>query len=106
MLLVHHGHAQPLEHHRFLDDGMGAHEDVDVACGQIGEYLGALFAFHHAREQFHPHVHAFEKREQGVKVLLGQYLCWGHDARLKAVVHGDEHGHKGHQCLARPYVAL
>ena len=39
-------------------------------------------------------------------MLLGQYLCGGHQACLIAVVESNEHRHECNECLARAHIAL
>ena len=85
---------------------MRSYQDVNLSGEQSVEHFVAFFAFHHAREQFHAHVHSSQKLLDGGKMLFGQNLRRGHHARLIAIVNGNEHGHQGHQCLARTHVTL
>jgi len=85
---------------------MSAHEDIHLALSQIVEHFASPFAFDDTRKQLHAHRHVAEKPLDGVEMLLGKNLRGGHDARLKTIVYGDEHGEQCHQGLARPHVAL
>ena len=85
---------------------MCAHQYIYLPCGQCVEHLAATFAFHHARKQFNTHRHIAQKLANGAEVLLGQYLGGRHDARLKAIVNSQQHGHQGHERFARSHVAL
>ncbi len=89
VLLVYDGQSQAVEHHIVFYHGMCAHQYLHVAAGQAAEHVLAPLAFHHAGEQLHPHVHIGQKVAQCLQVLLGQYLCGCHDARLITVVYGQ-----------------
>ena len=39
-------------------------------------------------------------------MLDSQYLGWGHQARLKAIIDGNEHTHQGHQCFSAAHITL
>ena len=85
---------------------MGSHEYVYLALGQTVEYVGASSSFDHSGEQFYVYIHISQHLADGRQVLLCQYLCGRHDARLVAVAYGYEHGHERHQRLARAHVSL
>ena len=106
VLLVDHSQSQTGKDHRVFDDGVGSHEYVYLALGQTVEYVGASSSFDHSGEQFYVYIHISQHLADGGQVLLCQYLCGRHDARLVAVAYGYEHGHERHQRLARAHVSL
>ena len=85
---------------------MRSYQDMNLSSEQSVEHFVAFFAFHHTREQFHAHIHSSQKLLNGGEMLFGQNLRWSHHARLITVVNGYEHGHQGHQRLARTHVTL
>ena len=106
VLLVDDGQSEVGKLHRVFDDGMCADKNLHIAAHQTFEHLAAALALDDAREQFHAYGHVAEKVANGGEVLLCQDLCGCHDAGLIAVVDRQEHGHEGHERLARPHVAL
>ena len=85
---------------------MRTHKDVDAAVEQSAKHFLPPLALDDAREQLHAHGHVLQELANRSQVLFGQDLCGCHDTRLKAIVQGDEHGHKRHQSLTRAHVAL
>ena len=106
VLFIDDDKAQTGELDGVLDDGMGAHEDLDGAVCETVEHLLAPFALDDACEQGHADVHVLEKGHDGLQVLFGKDLGRCHDAGLIAVVDGDEHRHEGYECLTTTHVAL
>ena len=106
VLLVDDGQCEVGKLHRVFDDSVCADKNFHIAAYQAIEHLAAALALDDAREQFHAYWHVAEKVANGGEVLLCQDLRGCHDAGLIAVVDRQEHGHEGHERLARAYIAL
>ena len=85
---------------------MGAHEYLDVTCGEVFQDVFTLLALHDAREEFHPNVHIFQEVSDGLQMLFREDFRRCHQAGLETIVEGDEHCHQCHERLARAYVTL
>ena len=106
MLLIDDCYAEMGEHHGVFEDGMCAHQYLDISTNQSIEHFLALLSLHHTREQFHPDVHPLEKFTDGLQVLFGKNFGRSHQTGLITVVEGDEHGHQRHEGFTRTHVAL
>ena len=100
MLLVDNGQSEAMELHGVFDEGMGPHNNMDASVVQSTQYLGAAFPLDDACEQFHADRHVAKEVANRLQMLLGQYLCGGHQACLIAVVESNEHRHKCNESLA------
>ena len=85
---------------------MGAHEYLDVTCGEVFQDVFTLLALHDTCEEFHTDIHIFQEVTEGLEVLLGEDFRRCHQAGLETIVEGDEHCHQCHERLARAYVTL
>ena len=85
---------------------MGAHEYLDVTCGEVFQDVFALLALHDTCEEFHSDVYIFQEVTEGLEVLLGENFRRSHQAGLETIVEGDEHGHQCHEGLARTDITL
>ena len=85
---------------------MGAHEYLDVTSGEVFQDVFTLLALHDTREEFHSDIHVFQEVTEGLEVLLGEDFRRSHQAGLKTIVEGDEHGHQCHKGLARTHITL
>ena len=109
------------ELHPLLDEGVGAHEDVDGAVGEAGGDALALLGRGAVGEQLdaegalveqHPgvgatgHREAVEEPPDAVAVLVGEHLGGGHDRGLVPALDRGEHGGHGDHGLADADVAL
>ena len=104
MLLVHHHDRELAELDRLLDQGMGAHHQLQLAAGQAPEQLAAPSRRRGAGEQLDGERAAQQGVERAV-VLLGQGLGGRHQRRLGAVLHRAQHRRHGHDGLAGPHLA-
>ena len=94
------------EHHSIFYHGMCADKDIHLARSQILQYRLSSLSLHHAREQFHMHIHIAKKFADGGIVLFSKNLGRCHDAGLVAIIQSYKHRHQRHKSLARAYVAL
>ena len=84
---------------------MGADQYVDLAFGQIGEYLFYLFGRTRPRYVVYPDWKLFKTTFECVVVLVGEYRCRYEYSGLFAVGCGLESGADGYFGLAEAYVA-
>jgi len=118
MLLVDHHHAERRKLDTFLNQCVGADDDVDTARGEVGEHLAAPLARHTAREQLDAqlsfakeiavvgHAQIVEQRSNASKVLLGKHFGRGHQRTLVTTLHRHQHRRHRHHRLAATDVAL
>ena len=118
VLLVDHHDAEAGEPHAFLDERVGADDDVDRAVGQAGQEVAPLGSGHPVRQQGHlqrpvleeavrrRHGDALEHGHDGRRVLFGQHLRGRHERTLVASLDGGQQRAHGHHRLARADVAL
>ena len=106
MLLIHHHQPQLLELHRILEQGMGAHQQVQLAVGQILQQLAPSAGGGGTREQGTVHLQLRQPVGELGEVLLGQHLGGGHQGSLAAGGDRREQGRQGHHGLAAAYIAL
>ena len=106
MLLIDDGQPQLGKDHGRLNQGMRAHQDVDVSCLEVFENRLARRALDRPRQQLHPNVHGAQHLSQAFEVLLGQDFRRGHDGRLVAIVLCQQCGEQRHHRLAAPHVPL
>ena len=85
---------------------MGAHEYLDVTCGEVFQDVFTLLALHDTCEEFHTDIHIFQEVSDGLQMLFREDFRRCHQAGLETIVEGDEHGHQCHERLARAYVTL
>ena len=106
VLLVDDHETEVEEAHRWFDEGVRAHKDMNRAVGDALHDFLARLAFHAAREEFHGDWQVGKLIPDGGKVLLGKYFGGRHDARLETVVEGEEAAKQSHDGLAAAHVAL
>ncbi len=106
VLLVDDDEAELGEADVFLDDGVGADDEVDFAGGDFGEGFLA-FAWGHAADQEQvADAAGFEERGECGGVLAGEDFGGGHEGGLVAAGDADEHGVNGDDGFAAADVAL
>ena len=85
---------------------MGAYQNLDVARSQVGKNLFSLLSLYDACEQFHPDIHSLQEVADGLQMLLGKNFGRCHHTCLITVIQCNEHGHEGHERLARTHITL
>ena len=102
----------------FLDQGMRADDDVDLAGDQIGEDLASIARRHAVREQLDPqralaHERARVRNRQVAEhgghagvMLFGEHFGGSHQRTLIPTLHRREERVHRHQCLAGTNIAL
>ena len=105
LLLVHHQQPQVLELHVFIEQPVGADENIHLAVFYLPQCL--LHLRRRAEAGDHVDVHRiFGKAAQGVEIVLPGQHGGGHQhRRLLAVQHALHHGPEGHLRLAIAHVA-
>ena len=111
VLFVDDGKPQIVERYPFLDQGVGADGDVDFACGEGLQRLGANGALLAAGKQRHAYgpalnVEFFEQAAEAAAMLLGQDLGRRHHGSLGAVVDHGPHRIGCDRGLARAHIPL
>ena len=106
MLFIDDDESEPGELHRILDDGMGAHEDIDRTVEQPFEHFFATLTLDDTSQQRHSYIHILQEGHDGLQMLFGEDFRGGHDTSLIAVVDGNEHRHQRHEGLAGTYITL
>ncbi len=106
VLLVDDGQTEVLEHDVVFDEGVCAHENIDVAALQPLQNLPPLGGLGGARQEFHPHAQRGQLATDLLEMLGGQDFRGGHQAALEVVVFGDEHGEEGNDGFSAAHVAL
>jgi len=106
MLLVNDGQAKFPVSHLFLEDRVGADQDVDRAVRKPHQHALASAALLPAGEDRDTDADAVELLEQRRMVLAGKDFGWGEQRRLRAGFHRRQHRQHRHQSLARPDVPL
>ena len=77
MLFVDDGDAQAVILHRFGNQGVGAHNQIDLAVGDAFEHASALFGTEATGQERHPHavallgIHAEQLLDFGQTTALG-----------------------------------
>ena len=110
MLLVDHHHAERAELHPLLDQGVGADQDVDTTCHQLGSDpapfgsggpIGQEVDLQRSMSQQGRrigHGHSVQKFGHPEVVLLGQHLSRCHERALATTSHrGQQGGHRHHR---------
>ena len=87
VLFIHHHQAQPIELDRVLQQGMGAHKQLELAVGEILQQAPALASRGRAGEQVEAHMELGEPKGQSLQVLLRQHLGGSHQGPLPAGLH-------------------
>ncbi len=96
LLLVHDEQSEVAEDHVFREQAVRAHEDVDVAAGQLLERRQLLALAAEARHHVHAHGERREARFQRFMMLEGEHGRRREDRHLLAVHHrleGRAHRH-------------
>jgi hypothetical protein len=100
VLLVDDGDGQAVELHRLLDQRVRAHQQLQLAAGELAEEVGAAPARGRAREQRRLHELARHQRLERGEVLLGERLRRSHQRRLRAGLDRAQHRVDGDDGLA------
>ena len=106
VLLVDDSQTELLVLHRVFKQGMGADEQLERTVEQTGVNFLALAFASAACEQSHLHANFLRHFADSLEVLGGKDFGGCHDARLVAIVEGNECGEKCHDSLAAAHVAL
>ena len=106
VLLVDDGEDEVVEGHRFLEQRMGADDDVDLAAGEAGQRVGAFAALFAAGEDGDAQAGLFGQRRDRRQMLARQDFGRRHQRRLAAGLDGARHGEQRHHRLAGADIAL
>ena len=106
MLFIHHGKAQILEGHPFLEQRMGADHDGQRSIRQPLQHPPSFLALHTARQQRDRHPCGPAKPLKAPQMLPGEQFRRRHQSGLGARFHRAQHGHQRDQSFARADIAL
>ena len=106
VLLVDNDHAEAVELHVLIQQGVGADQNGYFAVGDALQEFLAAAAFDRAGEQRHLEAQMLQQGAQGCQVLLRQEFRGRHEGGLLAVGHRQQHGEQGDDGLAAANVAL
>ena len=95
-----------MKNHVFLKHRMGAHQNIDLACGQSRQFFAPLGPLIAPRQNRQANARIAGQRGQPLDVLAGQNLGRGHHHALPACLDRHQQRHKSHQRFARPHIAL
>ncbi len=105
LFLVDNEQAEVLELHRLPDKFVCADEDINLALGEVGEYLACLFGGTGARQVVDTHGKIFEALGECVEMLIGKHGGGHEHSGLLAVGGCLECGTDGNLGLAEANVA-
>ena len=106
MLLIHHRVSQIAKDHALLKDRVGAHENVDLPCGQRRQRPVAFGDLVASRDEGEADAHALPQRKHALVMLAGENFGGRHERRLPSRLHHARHGQQGDERLARAHIAL
>ena len=106
VLFVDDHQSEPAEHHLGFQHRMRANQQMNGPIGEAFEDGHPVGLLDRAGEQFHANGQVSEHLPETGEVLLGQDFRRGHDARLTAIVHGQQGGQQGHHGFAAAHIPL
>lgn len=106
VLLIDDHQAQVGELDVFLDQGLRADREVDLAAGQVLEERALALALGAVGEELDGDAGAFEQPGEGEVMLLGQDFGGGQERALELVGDADEHGIDRDDGFARSHIPL
>ena len=97
VLFVDDDQGEALEHHLFLEDGVGTHHHLDAAIGDGGQRFFSCLALLLARQPADSDAERFQPLGEVDGVLLGQQLGRRHQPHLTAIADGLQGGQRRNQ---------
>ena len=96
VLLIHHHQSQAGKHHRILQQGMGPHQNLEGAVGQVIQQLAPFGFRRRAGKQLNRHVQWGKPAAKVAVVLFGQNLRRCHQGALPAGADGAQQRRNSH----------
>ena len=106
VLLIRHHQGQPVVFHIVADQGVGAHDQVQLPLLQLGLDLPFLFCAHGAGQLSHPQPKGGQHVCQRVEVLLRQNFRRGHEGAGAVIFGAEPDQRRRHQGLAAAHISL
>ena len=106
VLLVDHDQTEVGEGHRFLDERVGADDDVRLARSDGLERLGLDVGLERAGQEGHADPELGQQRPDGLEVLTREQVGRREEGALETGAGRGRQGVRGDRGLARPDVAL
>ena len=100
LFFVHHSQTQVFELDVFLQQSVGADDDIYAAVCQPFNHFLLFFGCTEATQDFNPDGEGAESFAKSHVVLLGQDGGGNQNGHLHAIVHRLESGPKSNFCLA------
>jgi hypothetical protein len=106
MLFVDHDQPEIAEGHSFLEQGMRADDDVEIAGGRSGHRSFALIPAFPPGEQPRAQTRSFADGRESAEMLARQQFGRRHEGRLGTGFRDSRHCHESDRGLAAAHITL